>query len=97
MKADLTDDEAKLLESLEAEGLFSPKIAARVRTALRIANAAGRKRTLIVSGLALFFLTTLLCSAGYFFSGVIGWASFLCWSNGLLSFGGAIACLGSVE
>lgn len=41
---EFSEEEAKLLESLEQEGLLSKDVASRVRWAMRIANAAGRKR-----------------------------------------------------
>jgi len=82
--SELSDDEVKILQAPEDEGVLSKDVAARVRTALRVANVAGKIRTRIAIGLACLFVATLLGSAGYFFSGLVGWACFLCSANAIL-------------
>lgn len=63
MNVDLTDEDLKLLQSLEDEGLLSKNVASRVRTALRIANVAGKNRTRASIIVGLVVLACCLASA----------------------------------
>jgi protein-S-isoprenylcysteine O-methyltransferase Ste14 len=54
----LSDEEVRLLQSLEDEGLLSKNVVARTQVALRIANAAEKKR---VKSVTIVVLILALC------------------------------------
>ena len=81
---DLSDEDLRLLQSLEDEGVLSRGVAWKVRAALRISNIAGKRRTWAVITIACLLSVCGLVSAA--FAAPWNWLIALCVSLAIFMF-----------